>query len=411
MAPRFLTSIAPLYDQELNVWMHVPLLGTTAVLDNNDSFDTKGVFEGDGFTPDAISGAYTLLDINNVFYHGRETTIFSFVYDDGDVQPVGEFTLPDNSGTLVGMNLLYDGMLVYSTSQSVVGVISRDFDASTARQLALNDDESISNSIAVDETNRIYVVTSQRAYGIQWDGSTLSISWQANYNAGSQTSTPAGRLGVGSGSTPSLMGTRPDDDKFVVITDGATVMHIVLLWRADIPADWVPIVPGEPRIAAQVPVTFGNPTTDVSASEQSVLVRGYGAAVVDNYYGISLPASSRLAQLVILVSNLPFIAPRGVEKFEWDPVSRTFDSVWSSNISCPNGIPTMSAASGLMYCMGQRFAAWTLEALRWDDGSSAFSKFLGWRVAYNSAYAALEVGPNRELVTGALGGAIRFRAS
>ena len=61
------------------------------------------------------------------------------------------------------------------------------------------------------------------------------------------------RLGPGSGSTPSLMGTKADDDRFVVITDGQALMHLVLFWRDEVPDDWEPIAPGkDPRIACEI---------------------------------------------------------------------------------------------------------------------------------------------------------------
>ena len=59
----------------------------------------------------------------------------------------------------------------------------------------------------------------------------LDVAWRVPYEAGTGK-TSALRLGPGSGSTPSLMGTAPGDDKFVVITDGQELMHLVLLYQA-----------------------------------------------------------------------------------------------------------------------------------------------------------------------------------
>jgi len=342
------------------------------------------------------------------------------------VQKIREFEIPSrNGGFVVGLNLLYDGSLVYTTSKAIVGVIDRSFVRSSHHQLQLgngDDDETISNSMAVDENGGIYIVTSKHMYRVQWNNgvgevssrSPLAVGWQAQYDTGGSTQNNGGRLGVGSGSTPSLMGTSENDDKFVVITDGNDLMNVVLFWRDDIPEDWEPVVANEPRIAAQVPVTFGDESATTSISEQSVLVGGYDALVVNNDYRIPIPSwfPSILSQLVVLFSNLPFVAPYGVEKFTWDPLSRKLETAWATrNISCPNGIPTMSSSSGLMYCIGQRFFGWTLEAVDWDSGDSAFYKFLGWWFVLNSAYTAIEVGPERELVTGTLGGAMRFRVT
>ena len=52
---------------------------------------------------------------------------------------------------------------------------------------------------------------------LQWDGSELSLRWSAVYETGEGGGV---RLGDGSGSTPDVMGTSRDEDRFVVITDG-----------------------------------------------------------------------------------------------------------------------------------------------------------------------------------------------
>ena len=73
------------------------------------------------------------------------------------------------------------------------------------------------------------------------------------------------------------MGFGNDPDKLVVITDGAKQMKLVAFWRNSIP-------PGASfRIAGQIPVTCGfSPLPEWIQSEQSVVVYGYGAFVVNN---------------------------------------------------------------------------------------------------------------------------------
>lgn len=345
------------------------------------------------------------------YQNEREGDVFS------GIERKAEFELPDSafrsdSDTLVGFNMLYDGFLVFTTKQGMVGVVQRDFDESTLRAIPLSeDDEEISNTMAVDENGGIYIVSSKQMYRAQWDGVSLSIAWTADYNAGSEE-IAAGRLGAGSGSAPSLMGTG-SQDRFVVITDGASLMNIVLFWRDEIPDDWEPIAQGKDRrIAAELPVTFGHPNAIASVSEQSVLVRGYGAVVVNNDYGYSLPLwIPEIARqlLSMALSGIPGIRPYGVEKFVWNPATRILNTAWSTDeISCPNGIPTMSVATNLFYCVGHRLV-WNIEALDWDTGESVFHKRTGWLPCYNSGYAALEIGENRELITGTLGGVLRFR--
>src|SRR4029453_4553800 len=84
------------------------------------------------------------------------------------------------------------------------------------------------------------------------------------------------RIGPGSGSSPTLMGTARADDKLVVVTDGRQVMHLIMMWRDEIPKDWQPIAPGmDPRIVCEVPVGFGDPNIPKTQTGQSgALPRG-----------------------------------------------------------------------------------------------------------------------------------------
>ncbi|MCB0221202.1 MAG: hypothetical protein KDH09_16000 [Chrysiogenetes bacterium] len=368
---------------------------------------------------DALSGAYTVLDKNGVFYAPQGTKLRAFT-DATSGKPfsgivkIAEFQLPasalaSSSDSLVGLNMTWDGKLAFATAEGIVGIINRNFTG--LQTIALGEGEEVSNSIAVDEDGGIYVVTSKHMHRVQWDGSSLSIAWTADYEVGPEEQV-GGRLGAGSGATPSLMGTG-NQDKFVVITDGEALMNLVLFWRDEIPADWQPIAPGKDRrIAAEVPVTFGDPSATTSVSEQSVLVRGYGAMVVNNDYGFDLPKwlPDLFNQLLVALTNLPEYAPYGAEKFVWNPATRKLNSAWANpSVSCPNGIPTMSTATNLAYCIGQRSTKWTLEGIDWDTGASVFHKNLGYLPRYNSAYAATEIGPNREIVSGTFTGIIRLQ--
>jgi hypothetical protein len=364
----------------------------------------------------AMSGAYTLVDHAGTFFVPRFHRIHA--YGDevaGDpLSPIAEqgvYEIPPerlhgDDDYIVGLNLTYDGLLAFATRRGSVGLVSRDFIES--HYLYLGPEDEITNSIACDEDHGIYVVTSRRMVRVQWTGGGLTAEeaeggWSAEYEPGQGA--VGIRLGPGSGSTPTLMGTG-EQDRFVVITDGQELMHLVLFWRAEIPADWEQI-PGtrDRRIAAQVPVTFGDPAAERSLSEQSVCVRGYGSLVVNNL--LDAPVNDRL--LAILLSGVPEIAPYGAEKFEWDPGIRQLRSVWANpEISLPSGIPTMSAAPGLIYDVGQRGGVWTLEAVDWDTGESVFFREIGSELKFNSSYAATEIGLGSGVYSGALFGLIRL---
>lgn len=378
----------------------------------------------------ATTGAYTVLDRDNVFYAPGAGKLYA--YTDAEtgnphsgIRLERVFELPADwlRGTpdqdpIVGLNLTYDGWLALATKRGTVMVVSRDFSRFAALQLGdAVTGEEVSNSIAVDENGGIYVVTSAAMYRVQWTGTDLTLddaagAWVSSYETGGAVQVP-GRLGAGSGSTPSLMGTG-DQDRFVVITDGQPLTHLVLFWRDRIPDDWEPIAPGKSRrIAAEVPVNFGDPALQTSMSEQSVLVQGYGAVVVNNDYGVTRQSSNPLAAnllngLVVFLSNTARYAPYGVQKFEWNPQTRSLDVAWvNPAISCPNGIPTMSAASGLFYCIGQRKGVWNVEALDWASGESRFFKpFSAWFI-HNSFYAATQIGPFGDIWSGTVTGVLQ----
>ncbi len=365
-----------------------------------------------------ISGAYTLVDCDGTFYipHGETIEAFSDACPGNSlsgIRKVRELKLPTcgvpwtKNEIIVGLNMTYDGWLAIVTNMAKVVVISRDF--RQVRYLCLNKNERVSNSLAIDEDGGIYVVTSTTMHRIQWDGDGLCVRWSVPYKTSGVHYT--GRLGAGSGTTPTLMGVG-DQDKFVVIGDGRRVMHLLLIWRDEIPADWAGIDGYDRRVAAELPMQFGQSNSAKSSTEQSILVSGYGAFVVSNLYGQRRPNAQYrgpVNKFRIIFSNREGIVPSGIEKFIWNPVSRQLERSWANRcICCPNGIPTMSRATQLIYFVGARNEVWNLEAVDWNSGDNVFHIPLGREVKYNSYYAATEIGPNGEIVSGALTGLMRL---
>lgn len=410
-----------------------------------------------------LSGAYTAIDSRNQFIVGR-TRFVSFFGDSvaGDrsspielkkriFMPHEVFCSADD--VIAGMSLTHDGYLAFATELGNLFVISADADpsdlgdvpvASTTEGCATADPESleiVSNSVAVDEDGGIYVLTSAAMYRFNWDGDSLTRAWRAEYESSEEVPSPI-RLGPGSGSTPSLMGTAADDDRFVVITDGQALMNLVLFWRDEVPADWEPVAPGkDPRIACEIPVDFGTSASE-AISEQSVAVRGYSAIVVNDLLTnptVNPPSTGPLAGVAqnlvsALEGGIPEKAPFGFERVDWDPVTRTCATIWANaEISVPNGIPAISEASGLVYGTGQRDGQWGLEGLDFETGQSRVwveagpgtcsNEYSGIASALpgvadvlevvpdsceNSIYAATTVGPDGMVYQGTLNGMTRY---
>ncbi len=390
--------------------------------------------EGAGPGANSVSGAYNLVDADNRLHVGKATSLEVY----GDTVPgrrqssialLRRFDLPARAlcgdDQLVGLTMTYDGYIAFATENGVVGVVPRQpkrMNNKHLRTFSLNgkdcaggrdgENETVSNSIAADENGGIYVVTSHAMYRLAWNGKRLSPRWRSVYEGAGGSG--GGRLGAGSGSTPSLMGTGPRDDRFAVITDGQELMHLVLMWRDKIPHGWKPIRKGaDRRIACEIPVTFGDKSAERSLSEQSVLVRDYSAVVVNNLMNADpvlgqLPP--QLAPYSQLLSGLPGNEPRGIERFDWNPKTKTCDVTWSNpDVAIPNGIPTMSSATGLIYGIGSRDGVWTLEGLDWDSGDVELTVETTAFPMSNSFYAATTIGPGGTVWTGNFGGITRFQ--
>jgi hypothetical protein len=378
------------------------------------------------------SGAYTLVDRDNTFITVQGTSFLS--YEDAQpgvlnspIKQKAKYTLPASvaaSGdAIVGLNVMWDGRLAFVTRAAVVGVVSRDFKEVHSVKLGSGKDE-VSNSIATDETGGIYVVSDKAMYRIQWTGQQVSTApatgaWRAEYNTG-KVGNGSGRLGGGSGSTPTLMGST--GQRFVVITDGADVANLVLFWRDQIPADWQAIAAGKDRrIAAEMPINFGDANRKATIDEQSVLVNGYGAAVVSNDYrnvdAISQAGSSNAIfgsmtnGLIQLLSASPKVQPWGVQKFEWDQATRKLRPTWATTkVSCPNAIPTMSQASNRFYCVGAYNGWWTMESMDWATGEGHFRKYIGILPRFNSFYAQTQLNDDGSMIYGSLNGVVYLPA-
>jgi hypothetical protein len=392
------------------------------------------VEEGAGPGTNSVSGAYNLVDADNHLHVGQATALEVY----GDAVPgkrdstialLRRFDLPGSAlcgdDQIVGITMTYDGHIAFATKNGVIGVVPRQPKRMTAKHLrtfSLNGKdcaggpdgplETVSNSIAADEQGGLYVVSSHAMYRIDWNRHRLSLGWRSGY-AGAGGS-GGGRLGAGSGSTPTLMGTAADEDRFVVITDGQELMHLVLMWRDKIPRGWRPIRKGaDRRIACEIPVTFGDKSADRSLSEQSVLVRGHSAVVVNNLQQLD-PVTGQFPPQVApysqLLSGLPGNAPAGIERFDWDPTTNTCDVAWSNpEVSIPNGIPSMSAATNMIYGIGSRDGVWTLEGLDWDTGDETLTVETTAFPTSNSFYAATTIGPDGTVWTGNFGGVTRFQ--
>jgi hypothetical protein len=350
-----------------------------------------------------ISSVYTVLDVDNTYYIADKNGTIT-AYADADpndpASPIvakASLRLPEQvTGLTVGMNMTFDGWLIVPTEHGYVVAISRDLKESHVIRMRHSEGAEdkatrptgygwVRNAVAIDEAGGIYIASRQHMHKLVWAGERLSTepadgAWTALYLNG---------WGHGTGATPSLMGFG-DEDRFVVITDGEPLMNVVLFWRDEIPEQWETLAESpDRRIAGMLPADMGDPDLSEIQSEQSVVVAGYGALIVNNvprnapWY---LPSRARTLLVSYLGSN-PAYQPYGVQKFEWDETAQALRNAWvNRKVSSPSCVPIVSYPSDRVYLIGARENRWTLEALEWSDGRSAFYSVIGGQ-RYNPLFS------------------------
>jgi len=389
-------------------------------------------FFGDNYQKRGGHGAYPVVDNNNVLYTNYGDTLYAFALNDPTNPSTGitirykiehiVATIEGNDpapplGTrLVGLSMTYDGHIILTFSNGVA-VLDRNLDTSSFSFYRFPDNEFVSNSVAVDEHNGIYIASNRIMRKLVWTGSSLSAdvsdgAWSSPYDHAVEKP-PIISFSNGTGSTPTLMGFGDDPDKLVIITDGASQMKLVAFWRDNIPEGFVQR-PGTQsrRIAGQIPVTCGYTTLpEYIQSEQSVVVYGYGAFVVNNIpttVDPQLENKNMILQASLMGPAYP--ASFGIERFEWDPATHEWSSVWGrSDVSSTSMIPVHSESGNMALINGYREPnGWEVLGLDWNTGVIVHQTIFGRENFGNGAYAILEYLDNGDLLFNSIVGPIRI---
>lgn len=366
------------------------------------------------------NGVYSLVDKNNILYANYNG---HFIYAIGlidqarpeqglkilhtlDYQTLSK--LPNER--IAGLGMTYDGFIIVLANRSLT-IVDKNLKKVLGR-IEFNKDEYISNSIAVDENNGIYVASDKIMRKVVWTGKKLSMdeqdgAWSSPYDFGNQP--PVVKVGIGTGSTPTLMGFDSDPDKLVVITDGSNHMKLVAFWRNEIPADFKQ-KPGTKsrRIADQIGVTCGlNPLPKFIQSEQSVVVKGYGAFVVNN---IGTEGHKDLMVGVIGLGPV-FPPPHGVERFQWDVAKHQWNSVWTNADAVSTSmVPVVSIPSNIVLMNGYtKDRGWEITGLDWDSGKVIHQTLFGQTNYGNGAYALIQLLPDNNLIFNSIAGPYRIK--
>lgn len=387
-----------------------------------------------GSHPEAVTsnGLYTAVDRDNVLYVNGGTVIFAIgLREPGNpaaglevkrsIDLADWFTPMAFPGyppavRLIGLHMTYDGHLVVGSFNGIA-VVDRMFAAPPVVH-TIAEGQFSSNSLTVDEHNGIYFASgalAPRQPGIlrrlAWTGSAISENeadgaWACEYDGGDWA--PATKVGTGTGSTPTLMGFGPDEDRLVVITDGTNRMKVVAFWRDEIPA-WFEQLPGTSsrRVAGVIQITAGLPhDAPWIQSEQSVSVNGWGAFVVNNVVPEGHPD-----KLVDVLINGPVVAPpMGMERVDWDPQAHAWRSAWTrGDLSSTSMVPVTSAASRMVMVNGYSKAdGWYVAGLDWDTGEEVHRTVFGHDNLGNGAFALNQVLEDGDLLFNSVGGPVRI---
>lgn len=384
---------------------------------------------GEKYPGRLANGVYSAVDQDNVLYATFGHGLYAFALKDKNDPAAGikilhgiknvakEIQGVTSEASLYGLTMTYDGFLVINFSNGVA-VLDRSLNTATAQKIIF-EKENTGNSIAIDEKNGIYVVTDKKMHKLVWTGTKLSDeeadgAWSSIYDAPEDAVPPIVKFEAGSGSTPTLMGFGDDQDKLVVITDGCKQMKLVAFWRDEIPKDFVQ-QPGTAsrRIAGQIPVTCGlDPLPVWIQSEQSVVVRGYGAFVVNNmpFDSEKMPRLNK----ILGVSTLGPVYPpsKGVERFRWNTRSHSWESAWSrKDVSSTSMIPINCQSGNMAVVSGYDEDGWGITGMDWDTGETVHRTMFGKTNYGNGSYAILQFLSNGDLLFNSLVGPYRVSYS
>ncbi|AKB55132.1 MULTISPECIES: DUF1350 family protein [Methanosarcina] len=395
---------------------------SSAVGMNTSSMNSslKSLF-GENYADRFGNGLYSVVDNENVLYTNYGDNLYAFALSDPNNPSAGIkklYMLEDvvtaiqgddhpPYARLFGLSMTYDGYLIITFSNGVA-VINRDLNTTSTSFYKLGRGEYVSNSVAVDENNGIYLASDSVMHKLVWDGTNLSDNeadgaWSSPYNNSEQP--PMIKVGNGTGSTPTLMGFSDDEDKLVVITDGAKQMNLVAFWRNEIPE-------GSERIAGQIPVTCNFTTLpEWIQTEQSVVVSGYGAFVVNNIpENVSSDLIGQNKILQVSLMGPAYDTAYGAERFQWNTSTNEWSSVWArSDVSSTSMVPIYSQSGNMALINGYRLPdGWKVLGLDWDTGEIVHQTIFGDANFGNGAYALLEYLENDDLIFNSFVGPIRI---
>ncbi|MEY3703455.1 MAG: hypothetical protein RLZZ561_1075 [Pseudomonadota bacterium] len=323
--------------------------------------------------------------------------------------------------TVFGLGMTFNGFLVVSTVGGRIATVDRNSLQVVDSYGVQNAGELFTNSFATSDEvggGAVYVASNRRMYRLivgangKISADEAQQAWSAPYDAGERL--PVGKIADGTGSTPTLMGFAKADDKLVVLTDGAKKMRLVAFWRDRIPKGWK-ARPGfmSARIVDQKTVEIG-PDFPVVQSEQSVVVYGNHAFVLNSIPAPSTfkpyPIQSTLLRGLLLGTTRPL--PRGIAMYRWQSDAKRWRALWSRrDIGTVATVPMISGRSRMVVLngtLGDKLGSLYHLGFNIDTGRLDLSIAAGSDPRFNGAFTGLKTDDRGRLVYTTLHGLVRF---
>jgi hypothetical protein len=294
------------------------------------------------------------------------------------------------------------GRIWFVTRGGMVGTIERA--DGTVRAMRLSG-EGISNSIAVDETGGVFIVSDEALY--RFDAGSKGapqVSWRVVY-PDSGIHKP-GQSDAGSGTTPTLMGR-----EWVAITDNADPMNVVVYRREKA----LPKKKGERRKATRRLVCSAPVFSKGASATDNSLVGTNRSLIVENNYGYAISAEDLSGgESAPGLTRVDIVKRKGGRKGRRKRKARFLCRVvWTSDERAPSVVPKLSLANGLVYSYtrpprADGIDAWYLTALDFRTGRTVYRRLAGTGLGFNNNYAPVTLGPDGTAYVGVLGGVVAF---
>lgn len=337
------------------------------------------------------------------------------VYDNEKVKRGTDFPGDFN----LGLGMTFNGFLVLNTVGGKVITLDPRTLKVIDTYVVEGQEELFLNSFAAgDETGggAVYVASNENMYRLVVDAKgkihsdEASGAWKAVYDRGIRIT--ALKVADGTGATPTLMGFGADEDKLVVITDGAQKMRLVAFWRDQLPAGWKQ-KPGtlSSRIADQLEVDMGADIKTVQ-SEQSVSTYNGYAFVVNNIISKDAPYLDRTNYYVSMLNGATRPGPQGVAMLQWDQQSDAWKQLWMrTDVSSISTVPMISGGGRMAIIDGYFTNTWNDRyhiGMDLDSGETVLKVHLGSDPRFNGMYSAIKVNEAGAIQYGMAYGLVRL---